>query len=410
MLIDFEVKNFRSFKNSTLFTLETGARLRKYNETHSLKANDVQLLKSAVVFGANAHGKSNLFKALGELVLLVGFPTKMSTDKLYTDTFAGNNENTYFKVNFIKNNQKFSYTIEYNAKAVVFEQLIVDDVVILERETQSFKVIPAQIKDLKDNIRENQLFLYFAQLNNVKIATTAVEWLLNDLIFVSSGTLDSQNNWLIDQLKNDTFKTRFLLFLKAADFNIVDIEVIDTRTHISQANLSIVDGKVSGNFDEKRVMNVQKLITTHSFENGELYKTELSNESQGTQAFLTIALYILFAQEKGNKVIFIDEFTNSFHLELAQAILDLIHSENQKNQFILTTHELSLMDYELRADQIYFAQKDRNGATDIFSLFDFDDKGLKRNDFGYKKRYLNGMYGAKSAISSTLLKGYLEEL
>lgn len=76
--------------------------------------------------------------------------------------------------------------------------------------------------------------------------------------------------------------------------------------------------------------------------------------------------------------------------ELPESLLDLFNHENQTNQFIVTTYELSLMDYNLRQDQIWFAEKNQYGETELFSIYDFEDIGLKRSDFGYKKRYLEG--------------------
>ena len=120
---------------------------------------------------------------------------------------------------------------------------------------------------------------------------------------------------------------------------------------------------------------------------------------------MVLALYIL---NNTNKTLLIDEFDRSYHLELAKALLKLINSEKQTNQFILTTHELSLMDTNLRQDQIWFAEKNRFGETELFSVFDFDDPGLKRSDFNYKKRYLEGLYGATQMVNTDLLLEVLD--
>jgi AAA15 family ATPase/GTPase len=121
-----------------------------------------------------------------------------------------------------------------------------------------------------------------------------------------------------------------------------------------------------------------------------------------------LALYIL-KNENSGKVLLIDEFDRSFHIELAEALLDVFTNERQKNQFILTTHELSLMDYHLRQDQIWFAEKNEYGETELFSIYDFEDVALSRSDFGYKKRYLEGRFGGSQIINHSVLLEVMED-
>lgn len=92
---------------------------------------------------------------------------------------------------------------------------------------------------------------------------------------------------------------------------------------------------------------------------------------------------------------------------MTEVLLKLFNQWNKKSQFIVTTHSFDLMDKNLRPDQIYFVEKDRFGKSELYSLFDFDDIALKRHDYKYKRRYLQGIYGAdqiinESAIAETL--------
>lgn len=100
-----------------------------------------------------------------------------------------------------------------------------------------------------------------------------------------------------------------------------------------------------------------------------------------------LALYFL---SNTKKVLLIDEFDRSYHLELAKALISLINNKEQTNQFILTSHELSLMDTKLRQDQIWFAEKNQFGESELFSIFDFDDKELKRGILIIRKDILRG--------------------
>lgn len=124
----------------------------------------------------------------------------------------------------------------------------------------------------------------------------------------------------------------------------------------------------------------------------------INAESDGTKEMVIIALTILLRRTE-SKVILIDEFDDSFHLDLSKALLDVFNTKENINQFILTTHELQLMDHHLRKDQINFVEKEYSGNSNLFSLFDFNSESLKRADISYVKRYLSGQFGAAPIIS-----------
>ena len=111
---------------------------------------------------------------------------------------------------------------------------------------------------------------------------------------------------------------------------------------------------------------------------------------------------VLYAQTMGqDKTIIMDEFDNSYHEELAKAIVEVINSKPNKNQFIFTTHNVSLMDTNLRSDQIYLISKDRYGISSLRSIFDFNDsKNIGCGDIKYAKRYIEGRFGAVPIIDS----------
>lgn len=398
MLVDFQVTNFRSFKNENDFSMEKGKNVRKY-KNNVLEIGKTKLLKTAVLFGGNANGKTNLINALSILRFLVLQPTLSESQNLPTDTFGYNKENTKFKVSFIKGNKRFDYTFEYNETAIAYEQLVVDDAVVIERDGQDFKVLPDQLMPVKKNIRKNQNVLFFAQSNNVEEAKTAYSWFLEDLIVVNTEQIPSV---LFKALSKPNFKEKFLKFLRAADFNITDVEVRERKEAQPNIQIELGEGVPALQTNPEALMTtVYDVYSTHQSETNE-FQVHFNNESTGTKVFMFLALYILHNENAG-KVLLIDEFDRSFHIELAEALLDVFTNEKQTNQFILTTHELSLMDYNLRQDQIWFAEKNQYGETELFSIYDFDDDALRRSDFGYKKRYLEGRFGASQIINKIVL-------
>ena len=204
--------------------------------------------------------------------------------------------------------------------------------------------------------------------------------------------------------------------LKAADFDITDIEVQEAVDDVPMEILKILlhpDDEEKNNFGKNVKRKTYKVYTTHRCDNG-YFTIDFSQESTGTQAFLCFAFYLL---EGNNKVLLADEFDCSYHTELAQALLKIINSQNQQNQFILTTHNTDLLDCKLRQDQIWFVDKNafnkktksHYGESELFSLFEFDDAKLTRHDVSYKKRYLQGLYGGTQIVNQSLLEAGIED-
>lgn len=187
-----------------------------------------------------------------------------------------------------------------------------------------------------------------------------------------------------------------------ADMNMIDIEVESSKNKISEELLAALtglmttlnDGQMSDALPEEQI--VENLYTVYKKydEDGNVIGTQripIEMESSGTQKIIYIALNILFCQDD-KKVIILDEFDDAFHEELANALVKIFNSKSNTTQFLVTSHELNLMDNNLRKDQIYFVEKDFTGESDLYSIFDFDDS--TRGDIGYYKRYMKGAFGA----------------
>ena len=148
----------------------------------------------------------------------------------------------------------------------------------------------------------------------------------------------------------------------------------------------------------KELYTVHKIYHQNEVINsGEL---PLTQESVGTRRLFYIVLAMMLAQMNGNeKTIVIDEFDDSLHVELAAALVRIFNSTENLNQFIITTHDIQLLDSDLRIDQIYLLDKDFHGISDLKSIFDFEDARNKgRHDISFAKRYLQGRFGAVPVI------------
>lgn len=404
MLIAFNVKNFLSFRDRISFSMEKGERLRKYPD-NVLKKEGRDLLKNALIFGANGSGKTNLTLALSCLKLLVIAPTDHIDQSLVYSPFLLDKDSreasTEFSIRFITQGQAYQYDLHYKGKQILSESLSLltkSDKLkpyfhrLLNNPDQ--ELLPEALKERRDQLRDNKLLLFEAQERNDQICGQVFSWFKNQLV------LEEENRDLFRILLEDSEKKAlFVKLLNLADINLVDIEVEETFVPVREEELS---GRTFWLEEEMPTLKKRRKLDVYS-----LYKKfdktgnfigqqrlPFAMESEGTRKMMLLALTILHSMHK-ECVVVMDEFDDSFHLSLAKALLALINSPANHNQFIFTTHTLNLLDSELRKDQLYLMEKDFKGNTDLYSLFDFaDDVSQSRSDLSFFKRYLNGLFGA----------------
>lgn len=408
MLIDFSVKNFRSFKDETILSLETGERLSRLKKTNTILENNNRLLKNLVIIGPNGSGKTNLLKAIKRMKTMVTNDTKLVTDWLPFSPFELSNEsvsNTDFSIKFTYEQQTFEYSFSYQNDHIEYEELKMilktTEKIYFSREKQNYSKIPKKLKSVADSTKKNSLFLYNAQNANDPVAISVMQWFQDDLIFVDD--LELSNSFLTDLMKNNDVKKEFLRFLKFADFNIVDVVVRDIPIPPVPERIQKLISTFEPEFEipdtKQELYAVHKKYSSDGDVVGE-QEIPLSNESRGTQKIFVIALAIIYAQLTGNsKTLLFDEFDDSLHFELSEALLELFNSEQNRNQFILTTHELQLLNSKLRTDQIYLVEKDFQGKSSLKSIFDFNDsRNSSRQDVQFMKKYIEGRFGALPQI------------
>ncbi|EER69055.1 AAA family ATPase [Gemella haemolysans] len=407
MLIDFELKNFLSFKDSTILSMETGGRLTKYSKESTFSKSKVSLLKNINIFGGNGAGKSNLMTALNVLSKMILEPTKNIEQPLPYMPFRLDedsiNEPTKFTIRFIKQEKIYVYHIEYNFTDIILEELYIGKTIDKEklyfRRTKENKreILPQKLKKIRESVRKNKLLLFDGHDQNDSECVNVYKWFHNNLIFESFRRKE-QFRILLNDLNK---KNLFLNLLNLSDFNIIDIEIIEKNKTLSDEFKSIVSMMA-----EEDVIQFSKKFAT-TLEIYSIYKQYNSKgevvgkskipyemESSGTKRFMAILLMML-QNHNNDKVIVMDEFDNSLHFSLTKALLQIINSPNNFNQFIFTTHNLNILDLDLRVDQIYLTEKDFLGITELYSLFDFNGiNGVARSDIKFIKRYLNGLFGA----------------
>jgi hypothetical protein len=399
-IIEFSTENFKIFKNRVSFSMLA----RK--GSHTFESNEQNLLRTSLIYGPNASGKSTLLNAF--LVLrneIINSTNNLEGANLPYNPFLlsnGKSKPSFYEVVFSLDDKIFRYNFSILKNEIVtenlFEVLSSDkEKTYLNRKGQEIKVFHdlKKSEDVKVKTRKEVLFLSAASQWNNSFAMEIVR-AFNDINVISGPDSGGYRGYTVKLFKeNIDKKNKILDFLKMADFCIEDgtvekMELPDFVKKEMSLNFKDVPSEVDTiYFSHNKFDSKNNKIGTE--------KINMGDESNGTQKFFDILGPIVDTLDKG-KVLFIDEFDNSLHPFLTKFIVDLFEKNNPKNaQLIATTHDTSLLSYpEFVKDQFWFTEKDSFGAGKLFSLAEFS----LRNDTEYSKKYLEGRFGALPFIKS----------
>jgi len=415
MLVEFSVNNYRSIKDTAILSMLTSSK----DEGNSFELRDYTLLSSSIIYGANASGKSNLLKAIAFMGRLVLNRDKIiqSTDLLPHDPYRlateTENESSTFEVVFFVGETKYRYGFEGDSEVVYSEWLFADDkgkeAKLFYRDVEASDYVnPNKFKegydffnkkDEKIKIAKNQLFIWKCDQSDGEISKAILGW-FNQLNMIDGIEHDGYINFTMKQMEDETFRKKIVELVKTADIGIDDIQIEEEEdiSLESIAKLPLPEYIKAKMINEKKWKSVslntihQKFDKDGKFVGNVLF--ELNDESQGTHKFFAISAPIIDTLQNG-KILIIDELDASLHPILTQHLIGLFHDKtiNTKNaQLIFATHDTNLLKPELfRRDQIWLTEKDKYGATTIFSLAQFKNV-RKLEDF--EKQYIQGKYGA----------------
>lgn len=419
MLVDFRVKNCLSYKDDTLFSMVAGSRLRKWKDTHTIQFDTLRLVKSAFIFGPNGSGKSNLFTAIKVLrSLLFNFENLNNVKQLrlpYQPFKLGSQQDkpTEFMISLFLEGALYDYEIQYNASQVLYERLVKTNKSLKEElfvrqwdgTEYSYETFQTASQELTKYTRNNTAFLSVLHVFNDPDALKIFDWFLHKILFLDEANRLSSHP-LIRKLEEEPFKKEVIKLLKIADLSIQDV----TARRVERREKNTIGYE----FDSPEVIQEVDIDLHYlSFdEAGAPIGTKTINwtmDSKGTVRMLHLACVMVDAYNKG-KTIFIDEFDTAFHVSICEFLMAIMNSKrNSSNQFVVTSHEIELLDQPLRADQIWFVNKSFKNESELYSLFDFADLQRKRGDLSYAKRYMKGEFGATPVINEYLSEQYLEE-
>ncbi|UAS88859.2 ATP-binding protein [Staphylococcus pseudintermedius] len=275
-------------------------------------------------------------------------------------------------VEIVANGIQYQYQFEYVETAILRETLFYYEngkyYKYFERDEEAFIVTPKWVKDEVTKTRRNELFLKVGQSVNDTHCLNVYRWFSNQLVFINGHIEHRDIKEMLHVIENEESKRNLIEFLQKCDIKVADIDTTIDTFNIPKQLLNILNAI---NNENEEVMNTSEAeLKTDVYKLNLVYKKynqegdrigsqriSFNHESEGTKKLITLALNILDETKRGS-VFVMDEFDDSLHLNISKIMIKLFNLMENRSQFILTSHQLFLLDCDLRVDQIYLAKKD----------------------------------------------------
>lgn len=444
MLIKVKVENFKSFERVTELNMLSSNRIRK-NPDHKITIkNNISLLKYAVIYGANASGKSNLIDVFNFIKYSVSKFIPANAAEMFCKTSKKNiDKDSSFEIQFTLENKFYAYGFSVLLKDRTIKEEWLYELcqngsykILFERENaekprlgskvfldeQDRQKIDTYLEDF--DAGSNMLFLTFmnsgkkyTNSSNILFFKEVFRWITDDLYVCTPYTSLNTFKYYSD----DTTLSKITSLIKFFDTGITDIKLKeitldDLKNELPRKIFDDLTLDIKNQIEEKnfRKMNVsmrshqsffnisinnqgELKITTIDLHHGpSFYPFSFKEESDGTRRLFELIDILL--NKSANTVYVVDEMERSLHPKLTAEFIKRFNIEHtgEKIQLIFTTHESSIMDQELfRRDEIWFIERDKDNNSNIYSL----DKFKERYDKKLSKAYLDGRYGAIPVFS-----------
>jgi AAA15 family ATPase/GTPase len=431
MLLEFRCKNFRSFRDEQKISL-VAARSRSEEPDKRLiksKIKDVSGLRCAAIYGPNGSGKSNLLKAMAQFSVIISASQKRwdSTDKIPVwDPFVlddnSKQEETELEASVVIDEVEYRYGFRFNEKSISEEWLY--EYAPKERTLFRRKTIDGRIEvdfvgrnltgstleTIRQLTRSNSLFLSAAAQNNYEKLATIQKWFVDRFNIINGQDCTQMLPFTADMCKREEVKVRVKKMVSFADFGVEDFEVVEEdapegfkKMYAAMLRAAKeVSPEAADKMGERDSFLHSEVRMMHRGADGKLYPLAATQQSRGTLAFFSV-LGPLLDELKDGSILLIDELESSMHPLLVQQLVRVFNDPdfNPKGaQFIFTTHNTSILDPQiLRRDQVWFTEKNQDGATVVYPLTDYKP----RKDQNLEAGYLHGRFGAIPFLDNELL-------
>lgn len=408
MLIQFRVKNYRSIHEEVVFNFlaSTDKELAQSNLMPTGLKSLPFVIRTAVIYGANASGKSNVLQALAFMRNVVaesatsmklGQPFNVQPFRLDAGASA---EPTEFEITFLHGGLRHQYEFSLTAERVVHEALLVYKTAkpqvwfnrTFNESTSSYDFefgshLTGPRKIWQESTRSNALFLATAAQLNSELLGPIFSWIVEKILFFGAGMAPVPEHTTA-LLQSAASKEAVRSFMASADTGISDIDVVSRKT-LQRQFVFKPDGPATATSEERELLMPQFVHAVGDMS----VKFEWQDESDGTRRLYQLAAPVLDVLETG-RVLVIDELDSNLHTLLVRRLVSMFQDPvlNSKGaQLIFSTHDTSLLDQSLfRRDQIWFTEKNQKQATQLYPLTDFSPRKKEALERGY----LVGRYGA----------------
>lgn len=418
MILEIRISNFFSIKDEVIIDFRA-ANIKSANakalKNNVFEQDNSDVLKTLIIYGANASGKSNIIKAIRFCNAMVFESHNHNENTIYNFIpFKFENYNnkpsTYF-IRFVLNDIEYEYSFSMTRTSIITESLYyypkgrIKEIFTrnekqgkTKKEKYTFTDIIKRPFDVAENTSDKSLYISRASQMDRDLAKEIFNYFNKTFVLNYLG-------FGISAIENITNlnKQQLIDALKIADSDIeeVKIKVLKKSGKNIHADLSSMTLKV-----EDVVQDHLQIKTYHKTNPGVAFDF-LTEESQGTIKLFFIMLTLLDVI-KNNKVLLIDEIEESLHPKIIEYIFNLFRA-GEKAQLLCTTHNTQFLDLKkFRKDQIYFVNKSMSGASDLYSLYDFSDF---RDTMDLEKAYMQGRFDAVPIVNDSFeqLKSLLNE-
>lgn len=407
MLLDIEIKNLKSFKNQTIFSMEAENKIEDRNSFEvEVGKEKFELLKTAVLFGGNASGKSN-FTSVLSIFRYYLFNKGIEKYNKEGFRFGEEDKNSTIKVRNVVDDKIYEYILEinFNTKKIIKEKLYITALerkLVFERENNKI------VKYDKETFSEYEITIGFINetlTDSDSVISRIIEWRVPEEIEKYIFYIDKIkiNNYSDDLGKyiyeNKNNKKLVIEFLKKIGIIVNDIEVYREKNEFFLKNIrESKEFQILSEKEQEKLLSqiayIYRIYFVYEDNQKQKYKLDYYEQSAGTQKILSMFFPIYNLLNNGG-VMIIDELDITLHYSLIKEIIKMFNSAeyNRKNaQLIFTTHNLLLLDFNLfREDQIWFLENnDVSTGTELYSLSDIE--GYEKNKY-LLRDYLNGNFG-----------------
>jgi AAA15 family ATPase/GTPase len=424
MIISFSVENWRSFREQATLSMVAGREKQHSERLSEVPGYGMKLLPAAAIYGANASGKTNLFKSLNSaknLIVAGTQPESLIPVEPFRLDPACHTLPSKFRFELLINGKCFEFSFAVTQQRVMEEKLVeilkTAEKPLYNRTGDNIEFHSSLNKNkflhfAFNGTRENQLFLTNSVNQKVETFKPVFDWFKNKLVLIAPDSRFEpferfiQEDHPLYKIMNNMLPLldTGIEYIGGEEMPFDHIPIpeplkLKLKTELQEGmTVRWLTEPINERFLVTRKggeLKAKKLVSFHRNINGEDIKFEMQQESDGTQRTIDLLpAFLEMAAVDSERVFVIDERDRSMHTLLTRRLLEgylFACGSKCRSQLLFTTHDVLLLDQDLlRRDEMWVTERDRDGSSTLFSFSEYKDV---RNDKDIRKSYLQGRLG-----------------